>query len=95
MIIREDDLPCEKFDNGLWVVRNCGEALEWNAWCDWLATEFRRKFLPDVMTVWMAFPPTSQSGADFVAQQIRDIRKEIGRCKPVPLHPKPWRGPHK
>lgn len=71
----------------------------YRAWEYWLRMAFGKEFFPDWITVQGEWPPTTQPGADHVAQVISDIRDSKYMKEPsviggraVPRHPEPWDG---
>ena len=76
--------------NGRWIVTRRENFVNWCAWRWWLARECGRGITLEKMCVWGEWPPETISGAQLVAQAVRDARREIQWDNPVCDPAEPW-----
>ena len=81
------DAPA-KAASGLYIVRRKENFIHWEAWRVWYAQALGRVLFLDKMTVPFAFPPETQSAANYVAARINELQN--GGSKSVPENPAPW-----
>lgn len=91
----------KKTASGLYVVDWQNNYPAWRAWREWYTEAFGKEAFPQKMTTLFAWPPSSPTGAQAVADWLQGHRNEIakepgkhggGACAAIPDVVVPWRG---
>lgn len=64
-----------KSAHGLYIVRRNENFAHWCAWREWLATRCQKTFHPEVMTVWLEWPPQTMEEVRHVVEKLNESRK--------------------
>lgn len=94
----------ERSHAGLYAVDWEKNFIAWYAWREWLTVAFRKRFFPQILTISLPWPPSTVTGAELVARNISQWRKEVldedgrkavrvtrgGGWRSFPDSPMPW-----